>query len=271
MDGVASSSVQRFTCSDGGELQYAIAGTGEPIVFLHGFGLDLGMWDPQWSAFSSNYRTLRYDLRGYGGSSAPAGRYSHVDDFIALTGFLKSRPAHLVGLSLGGRLALRVAAQMPTAVRSLTLVDTALDGHDWSAAWSQRWRAMIAAAQTDLSRAKQMWLEHDLFETARARPAVAEALDAMIRRYSGWHFQSEDPGVGPSRPIIEVLSKISAPTLVMVGGLDLPDFQAIARRLTTEMPSATLSVIPNVGHMPNLEDPLEFNRLVLAHISAIGS
>ena len=152
--------------------------------------------------------TLRYDLRGYGGSSAPADPYSHVDDFIALTGFLKSRPAHLVGLSLGGRLALRVAAQMPTAVRSLTLVDTALDGHDWSAAWSQRWRAMIAAAQTDLSRAKQMWLEHDLFEPARARPAVAEALDAMIRRYSGWHFQSEDPGVGPSRPIIEMLSKI---------------------------------------------------------------
>jgi 3-oxoadipate enol-lactonase len=255
-----------FECRDGGRLRYSTAGVGDPVVFLHGFGLDADMWDPQWPAFSEHYRLVRYDLRGYGASSLPSGPYSHVDDFVALTDYLKARPAHLIGLSLGGRVALRIASQVPSAVRSLTLVDSALDGHAWSREWSERWRAMITAAETDVPRAKRLWLEHELFDPARARPAAAEALDAMVRAYSGWHFRSEDPGAGPLRPIIEMLPSILAPTLVIVGELDLPDFQATARRLADQIPRASLSVIPNVGHMPNLEDPLYFNQLVLEHL-----
>ena len=102
-------------------------------MFIHGFGLDLGMWDPQWLAFARRHRVIRYDLRGYGDSSLPDGPYSHVDDLLALLGFLGANPAHLVGLSLGGRVALRIAAQHPEAVRSLTLADPAMDGHIWSA------------------------------------------------------------------------------------------------------------------------------------------
>ena len=268
MDSVSSDGDQTFECSDGGRLRYAVAGSGEPVVFLHGFGLDLDMWDPQWQVFAKAYRVVRYDLRGYGGSSLPAGRYSHVDDFVALSGFLRAHPAHLIGLSLGGRLALRIAAQVPAAVRSLTLVDAALDGHDWSADWSQRWRAMIAAAQTDLPHAKQLWLEHDLFVPARANPSARKALDAMVRRYSGWHFKNDDPGTGPIQPFADSLARIVAPTMVIVGSLDLPDFQAIALTLKAEMPHASLRVMPNVGHMPNLENARDFNQLVLTHIAS---
>jgi pimeloyl-ACP methyl ester carboxylesterase len=262
---------QVFNCDDGGRLRYSIAGKGDSLVFLHGFGLDSSMWDPQWPVFTKQYRSIRYDLRGYGASSVPTGPYSHVDDFIALTDFLKTQPAHLVGLSLGGRLALRIAAQTPQAVRSLTLVDTALDGHLWSEDWSERWQAMVTAAKTDVNQARSLWLQHDLFGPARTRPAVADALETMVRRYSGWHFHSDDPGVGPSTPVAELLSTIRVPTLVIVGAHDLPDFQAIARRLANEMPRASLSTIPNVGHMPNLEDWHEFNRLVLAHLSSCAA
>jgi pimeloyl-ACP methyl ester carboxylesterase len=255
-------------CADGGRLRYSIAGKGDSLVFLHGFGLDSSMWDPQWPLFTKHYRSLRYDLRGYGASSVPTGPYSHVEDFLALTGFLKAQPAHLIGLSLGGRLALRIAAQAPRIVRSLTLVDSALDGHSWSEDWSERWQAMVTAGKTDVNQAKSLWLQHDLFEPARSRPAVAGALDAMVRRYSGWHFHSDDPGLGPTTPVAEMLSTILVPTLVIVGALDLPDFQAIARRLAGEMPRASLRMIPNVGHMSNLEDSHEFNQLVLAHLAA---
>lgn len=268
MESVAAHSEQTFECSDGGRLRYTIAGSGEPVVFLHGFGLDLDMWAPQWREFAKEYRVVRYDLRGYGGSSLPTGRYSHVDDFVALSGFLDASPAHLIGLSLGGRLALRIATEMPAAVRSLTLVDAALDGHSWTADWSQRWREMIAAAQTDLPRAKQLWLEHDLFVPARANPATRLALEAMVRRYSGWHFRNEDPGAGPAQAFADSLASIVTPTLVIVGSLDLPDFQAIALRLKAEIPHATLRVMPNVGHMPNLENARDFNQLVLTHIGA---
>jgi 3-oxoadipate enol-lactonase len=260
-----------FTCDDGGQLRYSIGGKGDSLVLLHGFGLDSSMWDPQWPTFAKHYRSIRYDLRGYGASSVPTGAYSHVDDFIALTDFLKAQPAHLVGLSLGGRLALRIAAQAPETVRSLTLVDTALDGHLWSEDWSERWQAMLAAGNTDVKQAKSLWLQHALFKPARTKPEVAVALDAMVQRYSGWHFHSDDPGVGPATPVAEVLSTIRVPTLVIVGALDLPDFQVIARRLADELPRASLRIIPNVGHMPNLEDSHQFNQLVLAHLASCAA
>ncbi|HTB88631.1 MAG TPA: alpha/beta fold hydrolase [Steroidobacteraceae bacterium] len=252
---------------DGGWLQYATAGEGDPVVFIHGFGLDLNMWDPQWSAFAERHRVIRYDMRGYGGSSVPEGPYSHVDDLLALIDFLGTGPVHLVGLSLGGRVALRVAAAHPEAVRSLTLADPALDGHAWTDDWLQRWRKMTEAARRgDLAAAKKLWREHILFAPANAQPQVAGSLRVMIDRYSGWHLRYPDPGEAPHTPIAQMLPGISIPTLVMVGELDLPDFQTIARRLGTELPQVKLQSIPGSGHMSNMEAPQLFNNFALGFL-----
>jgi len=269
MDTIGDHRGTRFECSDGGHLQFQTAGVGEPVVLIHGFGLDFAMWDPQWAALSQGYRVVRYDLRGYGRSSRPTGRYSHVEDYLALARFLEASPAHLIGLSMGGRLALRIAAEAPSCVRSLTLADSALDGHAWSEEWLTRWRAMGAAATQDVQDAKHLWLQHDLFAPARGKPPVAAALESMVQRYSGWHFEADDPGVGPARPVTEVLSTIESPTLVIVGALDLSDFQAIAQRLAADMPRASLKIIPGAGHMSNMEAPRLFNELVLAHLSSV--
>jgi 3-oxoadipate enol-lactonase len=254
----------RLECADGGWLQYATAGDGDPVVFIHGFGLDSRMWDPQWRAFAQRHRVIRYDLRGYGGSSLPEGTYSHVDDLLALIDSLGTAPVHLVGLSLGGRVALRVAAQEPQAVRSLTLADPALDGHVWTDDWLQRWRRMTEAAKRgDLNEAKKLWREHILFAPANAHPKVADSLRVMIDGYSGWHLHHPDPGTAPRTPVAEALASISIPALVLVGELDLPDFQAVARRLGREMPQAELQTIAGSGHMSNMEAPQAFNELVL--------
>ena len=259
-----SSGSLRLKRADGGWLHYASAGEGDPVVLIHGFGLDLRMWDPQWRAFAQRHRVIRYDLRGYGGSSLPEGKYSHVDDLLALIDFLGAAPVHLVGLSLGGRVALRVAAQEPQAVRSLTLADPALDGHVWTDDWLQRWRRMTDAAKRgDLNEAKKLWREHILFEPANKRAEVADLLRVMIDRYSGWHLAYPDPGIAPARPVAEALASMSIPALVLVGELDLPDFQAIARRLAQELPGAELRSIAGSGHMSNMEAPQVFNELVL--------
>ena len=257
----------RLRRADGGWLNYATAGEGAPVVFIHGFGLDSGMWDPQWAAFAKRHRVIRYDLRGYGSSSLPEGPYSHVDDLLALIDFLGASPVHLVGLSLGGRVALRVAVQNPEAVRSLTLADPALDGHLWSADWLQRWRKMTDAAERgDLELAKKLWREHILFEPAHKDPKVAEALRVMIDRYSGWQLAYPDPGTAPATPVAQVLGSISIPTLIVVGELDLPDFWAIARRLGKELPQVELQTIAASGHMSNMEAPRVFNDLVIQHL-----
>jgi 3-oxoadipate enol-lactonase len=254
----------RLKRADGGWLRYATAGEGHPVVLIHGFGLDAGMWDAQWEAFAQRHRVIRYDLRGYGASTLPEGPYSHVDDLLALIDFLGANPAHLVGLSLGGRVALRVAAQHPEAVRSLTLADPAMDGHSWTDDWLRRWRKMTEAAKRgDLGEAKKLWREHILFEPGNKNPQVAGALQSMIDRYSGWHLAHPDPGTAPPTPVAKMLSSISIPTLVMVGDLDLPDFQAIARRLGQELPRAELRTIAGSGHMSNMEAPAVFNQLVL--------
>jgi len=250
-----------------GTLQYAVAGAGEPVVFIHGFGLDSEMWAPQWPVFAKAYRVIRCDLRGYGRSSLPQAGYSHVDDLLALLESLKSRPAHLVGLSMGGRYALRVARAAPSAVRSLTLADTALDGHAWSEDWLRRWRRMTEAAKAgDFAAARQHWLRHPLFEPALEQPQAAAALEAMVQGYSGWHWWQRDPDPAPSPPIADVLPAISIPTLMIIGERDLPDFQAIAQRVAKSMPNVRLRSIPGAGHMSNMEAPEEFNRLVLEHI-----
>jgi 3-oxoadipate enol-lactonase len=251
-----------------GALQYAVAGDGHPVIFIHGFGLDSDMWAPQWPVFVESHRAIRCDLRGYGRSSMPGGPYSHVDDLLALMDFLESRPAHLVGLSMGGRYALRVAQAAPAAVRSLTLADTALDGHAWSDEWLQRWRLMSEAAKAgDIGGARELWLHHGLFSPAREQPSVAAALEAMIERYSGWHWWQRDPDAGPKRPTADVLSTIAVPTLMIVGERDLPDFQDIAQRVVQGMPNVRLCTIAGAGHMSNMEAPEEFNRLVLEHLA----
>ena len=96
---------QTFACPDGGCLRYSTAGTGEPVVLLHGFGLDASMWDPQWPVLQREFRVIRYDLRGFGGSSLPDGAYSHSEDLRGLLDHLGARPAHVIGLSMGGRMA----------------------------------------------------------------------------------------------------------------------------------------------------------------------
>jgi pimeloyl-ACP methyl ester carboxylesterase len=270
MELIAANESGIFETPDGGRLAYCMAGRGEPLVFLHGFGLDMAMWDAQWPVFADRYRVVRYDQRGFGASSLPTAPYSHADDFLALTEHLKLRPVHLVGLSNGGRIALRIAIQEPTAVRTLTLADTALDGYRWSEPYAQSWRLMYKVGQTDVARAKDQWSEHPLFGPARAKPETARALAAMLGRYSGWHFHRADPEVGAGRVGTDELRKISAPTLVMVGEWDLPDFQAIARFVAAEIPDAALKVIPGIGHMSNLEDPNAFNQQVLAHLQQAG-
>jgi 3-oxoadipate enol-lactonase len=258
------SNESRLQRADGGWLHYATAGAGDSVLFIHGFGLDFDMWDAQWQAFARRHRVIRYDLRGYGSSSLPEGPYSHVDDLLALIDSLGGRPVHLVGLSLGGRVALRVAAQEPKAVRSLTLADPALDGHTWTDDWLQRWRKMSEAAKRgDLNDARKLWREHILFAPANKHPKVADALRLMIDRYTGWHLAYPDPGTAPETPVAQVLSNISIPTLVLVGELDLPDFQTIARRLAQEMPRAELRTLAGSGHMSNMEAPRLFNELVL--------
>jgi pimeloyl-ACP methyl ester carboxylesterase len=250
-------------------LDHSVAGIGDPVVLIHGFGLDASMWDPQWPVLHREFRAIRYDVRGFGGSAVPTGPYSHSEDLLGLLEFLEARPAHVIGLSMGARVALRFALDHPNDAKSLTLIDPALDGFSWSAAWTRKSAEISTAARGgDVRAAKQLWLGHDLFAPARRDPNLAKALCEMVERYSGWHWGNADPVRRPTSAAIELLATVSCPTLVILGELDLPDFQAIARRLAAGIPRSTLRTIAGAGHMANMEAPAQVNELLLAHLRA---
>jgi pimeloyl-ACP methyl ester carboxylesterase len=233
---------------------------------LHGFGLDSREWTPQCDALQSHYRIIRYDLRGFGRSSAvPDASYAHEEDLASLLGELHATPVHLVGHSMGGRMALRFASAYPDAVRSLALVDSALDGHAWSEDWRSRWSDMSTAAKSGrLADARRQWLGHPLFETTRASAPGAALLAKMIEDYSGWHWQHEDPARVPSPPLAERLTEVHTPALVIMGERDLPDFHRIADRLVKDLPAARYVEIADAGHMVNLDASQGFNSALAA-------
>ena len=258
-----------FICPDGGRLRYSTAGTGEPVVLLHGLGLDAAMWDAQWPVLRREFRAIRYDFRGFGGSTLPNGAYSHSEDLLALLDFLEARPAHVIGLSMGGRYALRFALDQPGAVKSLTLIDSALEGHCWSDVWNQKMDSIVAAAKNGhVDAARHLWLTHELFAPAQRDPQLAGALAAMVDGYSAWHWRNVDPVRRPASPAIDALATLTCPTLVLLGELDLPDFKEIAQRLAAEIPRAALRLVAGAGHMANMEAPAAVNALVLGHLRA---
>jgi 3-oxoadipate enol-lactonase len=255
---------RRFPVVDG-ELFFECAGTGEPIAFIHGFGLDSRMWDPQFDAFQSAFRVIRYDLRGFGRSSLPpAAPYSHEDDLNALLANLGGTPAHVVGLSMGGRMALRFAAAYPQSVRSLVLAAPALDGQSWSTDWQTRWTSMCSAARAgQISDAKRQWLDHPLFDSARSNPTATAHLVRMVEDYSGWHWHNKDLARVPSPALAERLGEVRVRTLVITGEDDIPDFQVVGNLLGEKLPDARRVIIPGSGHMVNLESPRDFNAALL--------
>ncbi len=250
-------------------LYYEAAGSGDPLVLIHGFTLDTRMWDDQFEPFAQRYQVVRYDARGFGQSAVPDGsEYTHADDLLALLNHLGIERAHVVGLSMGGGMAIDFALDYPQATCSLVLVDSVLGGYTWQQNWGSR-EVRAVAGERGVPLAKVAWLNTPLFKPAREQRAVELRLYEMVHTYSGWHWENANPLRTPSVPAIQRLSEIRAPTLIVLGERDLRDFHAIADTLQQQIPNARTVLIPHVGHMSNMEDPEHFNDTVLNFLASL--
>jgi 3-oxoadipate enol-lactonase len=267
--------VKGFANVNGTRLYYEVSGSGEPIVLIHGYTLDTRMWDDQFEAFAQRYQVIRYDLRGFGKSAIPNGEiYTHPDDLLALLEHLGIAGAHILGLSLGGSIAVDFVLAYPQAVRSLIAVDVSgLNGYEWPDQLD-RWFTAIrsAAGNGDMQQAKELWLATGWFKPAQSRPAVVARLNQMVSDYSGWDFTNKDSSLWSDPPANLRLQEIQAPTLVLTGEYDLPFYNLrIAERLQQGIPNAQMGILPGVGHMANMEDPETFNQVVLSFLESIGA
>jgi 3-oxoadipate enol-lactonase len=149
------------------------------------------------------------------------------------------------------------------------LLDSVLDGVKWDDESARAMKAVNEAAVTDgVEAAKDLWLAHPLFSAACRNPAVAARLSAMVGDYSGIDWTQEDPASPLSPRPIEVLEHVAVPTSVVVGELDVPCFLTMAEVLAGRIPGASKTVVPDAGHMVNMEAPDIVNALLRKAIIA---
>jgi 3-oxoadipate enol-lactonase len=275
-----------FAEVNGAHLYYEVRGGGPPLVLLHAGIADSRMWDDQVEAFAERYRVIRYDLRGFGKSDLPAGAFSMRDDLFHLLQALGVERgvarAHLVGVSMGGGIAVDFALEHPEMVAALVLVGSSLSGREPSEQFKQLreriWAAVGEIGEDDARRRVEaplrLWVDGPSRTPDQVDPRVRERVGTMIagnldRPWDKAKSQPLDPPA-PAR-----LGEIHAPTLVLVGELDVPDILATADLLVSGaagppgasgIPNVRKIVLPGVAHMPNMEQPAEFTRHALAFL-----
>lgn len=252
---------------EGGRLFWEAAGRGTPMILLHGFSFDRRSWDPQMSSLAARHRIVRYDLRGFGASTAPRGPYRHFDDLRALTDALILRKPVLVGLSLGANVALAYSIAHTEDVAGLVLASPGLPGHRWRTPRPPEAAAAFAAAH-GVEAARRFWLEQPIFDSLRDHPEAYRTVARMIGDYGGWHWQNADPQQ-PGPDIRAGLRMLSVPTLVISGDLDVEGYREIAAEISVTAPRGSLMRLENAGHVMNLEQPAEFAAHVLRFVGSL--
>jgi pimeloyl-ACP methyl ester carboxylesterase len=254
-----------FADLDGVKIYYKREGQGAPVIFLHGFGLDCRLWQPQTGAFSKTYEVICFDLRGFGKSNITRVEpYCHHDDLKKLMKALGLPYAVLVGASLGGAVALDFTLENPEMVTRLVLVDSTVNGYPYTGVmrlWNKE--AWKLANSSGVESARLLWKQHPLFAPMAEHQTTWEMFCRMLDDYPGWHWNHRDPATKLDPPSLERLNEIFIPSLVIVGERDLPDFQEMADYLAAGLQNARKVILPEVGHLPNLEAAEAFNNIVL--------
>ncbi|MBN1436722.1 MAG: alpha/beta hydrolase [Sedimentisphaerales bacterium] len=245
-------------------LYYEISGQGPGLVLIHGNMLDSRMWRFNVGQLSRDHTVIAYDMKGYGKSGAK-GRHigAAVDDLRALLDHLNIEKTVVCGTSMGGVAALHFALLHPERTSGLILVDSDLSRFAISGEFAEPILATQQALERgDKREAVRIWLDHAMLRDVKNCPAAYELLLEMVNDYE-WRDWLIGRGYLIDPPALERLDQVTAPTLVMVGERDLQRFHAIAQLLTREIPNCESLVMEGVSHLPNMERPEEFNRLVL--------
>lgn len=205
------------------------------------------MWHRLLPLLPPDRTIVTYDMRGFGNSPEPP-RFSHARDLIAVLERLEPRPATVVGASLGGRVALEAAGERPDLVERLVLLASATIGHDWSQAMRDYDEAEEAAIEAgDIDRAVELSVEMWVRD-----PSVKDLVATMQRRA----YELQLAGEAEEEDQIGLqLDRIEAPTTIVDGELDLPDFAVIADELAARIRDATRHTVEGAGHLIALEKP----------------
>jgi 3-oxoadipate enol-lactonase len=246
---------------NGIDVRYTVTGSGPWVTLSHSLACRLEMWDEEVKRLSKRFTVLAYDSRGHGESGAPPGPYSLdmiADDIKGLYDALGIERSHWIGLSMGGVFGLAAALRYPGIFSSMVLADTSSRlSPEGIAAFKDR-VAKVGAGGMEVM--VQPTLQRWFKDSFRARSPE------LMARVADWIATTPLDGyIGTSAaiPTIDVtdrLKEIDVPCLVLVGADDIAMPLVFSETLVKHLPDSRLVVIPDAGHLSNLEQPAAFNR-----------
>ena len=247
-------------------LGYSLTGSGPPVVLLHGWCGDRAFWRHQTASLSESYRVLSLDFRGHGDSDAPRGGYTLAqlaEDVVTATTALGDSPAAVVGHSMGGMVAQRLAIDHPNTVGALALVATAAADPDDALISA---RILEDSAVLDyreaFERHSPRWFAADADPTvkewalSRMRSVPERVALELVRDYRGLDFRAELPS-------------IKAPTLVIGANADVSTRAERSDEIAAAILGAKLVLVEAAGHFVQLERPAEVNGALTEFLGSV--
>lgn len=259
----------------GGRLYVEVTGDGPPLLMIHGWPLDHRIFDLQAAGLKDELMLVRYDRRGFGKSDAPPDLVQEVDDIDALLDAMGIGSVHVLGMSQGGRIALRYAMTRPGRVRSLILQGAAVDGINADEDESERiplQEFAELAQQGNLSEVRHRWLRHPMMRLDHSSANEAILVRKIVDGYFGRDLLAFETG-SYSYPvdILSSLPRFDRPVLLITGANESSARKQHAAELLTRLPDCREVVLDDGGHLCNLTAVTAYNDAVRKFCRAVES
>ncbi len=258
---------------------YELQGAGQPLVLLHGFTGSVENWTPHAAVFGQQYLTISIDLLGHGRTDAPTNvdRYSMeacANDIVEILQKYVSEPVNLLGYSMGGRLALYLAVKHPSWFRTVIL-ESSSPGLE-SQTERQKRVASDEQLAADIERDGieafvRRWEQIPLFSSQEKLPGEVQTSlrqQRMENNPVGLANSLRGMGTGAQPSLWSDLSTLDLPLLLLAGELD-QKFVGLGREMSAVAPRATFKIVTDAGHTVHLEQPAQFDTLVLHFLEQI--
>jgi pimeloyl-ACP methyl ester carboxylesterase len=267
-----------FVNIDGAQIYYETAGTGIPFVMIHAGVADRRQWNNEFAFFAKDYQVLRYDMRGYGKSEPVDGEFSHMSDLVSLLDTLEHQgPLVMMGCSMGGGLAMDFALAHPSRMKALIMVGSGPSGLELDVPTPAKFAEVekaFEAGDLDLTAEleTQIWFDG----AGRAPEQVNQTMRKLAYEMNRIALSYEARQLGKRLPNTDVpafdrLKDLSIPVLVIVGAHDTPYILAAADYMIEKIPSARKAIIEDAAHLPNMDQPQEFQTIVNDFLESVSS
>ncbi len=258
---------------NGVEMACRDEGSGNPLVFLHAFPLNQTMWDDQVTALRTDHRVITFDWRGFGESALGAETTSmslFADDLAGLLNELGIERTTICGLSMGGYVAFAFYRKFTDRVSALILSDTRANTDTDEGKRARYEMAELVRKSGPSALVESMTTRLIGSTTFENSQRVVERLQRIIESNSAEGIAQALIGMAERDNSSDLLGRINFPTMVIVGSEDKLTPPSEVERMSNAIGNAKFKVIPGAGHLPNIEQPAEFNRAITKFLNELG-